>query len=459
MTYPSVDDYRRAVQNPAKVFTTPDLQRATFATHPVMRVPIPATGSTAAVFQAEVAGQQQALRFFTREDARGRERYEALGSHLTRTGVLSSQVARSTWQDDAVRIRDRAWPVVRMEWIEGRTLERYVGHLVEQGDTGALGALARAWRKLMCGMQTDRFAHGDLQHGNVLVDQQGRLRLVDLDAVWIEELNGYAAPDESGHPNYQRKDLVWGMRMDTFPGLVIYLSLRALAVNPQPWHTLHNEDNLLFTREDFEHPSTTPAWKHLAAIRDPAVDKLIDQLRLACQPSWKPVDDFDALLARAGEAVRTTASTTSPWWEQAAADAKYSSRPTPSPEPTDGSLPPPPKKDPNAGSQQRPGTGPTSEQQWSHGTSQQTTTGPRAGSEYWGTKKEEELKTRDGRHWKSLCLAAILGSAFGLVVAAMTASAHGSAGAAFTVAFLCVGLLTYLIALGIFGGRPPKQGP
>ena len=52
-------------------------------------------------------------------------------------------------------------------------------------------------------MQRAEFAHGDLQHGNVLVDQEGQLRLVDFDSVWIPQLQGQPAPTESGHPNYQ----------------------------------------------------------------------------------------------------------------------------------------------------------------------------------------------------------------------------------------------------------------
>ncbi|MDQ2706917.1 MAG: hypothetical protein M3Z25_04470 [Actinomycetota bacterium] len=73
--------------------------------------------------------------------------------------------------------------MVRMQWVEGRTLDEYVGHLVAAGDVPAIGALAGTWRDLVRRMQTARFAHGDLQHGNVLIDTRGTLRLVDLDYV------------------------------------------------------------------------------------------------------------------------------------------------------------------------------------------------------------------------------------------------------------------------------------
>ena len=40
-------------------------------------------------------------------------------------------------------------------------------------NTDALGKLASRWLKLVDELQRARFAHGDLQHGNVIIDQQG----------------------------------------------------------------------------------------------------------------------------------------------------------------------------------------------------------------------------------------------------------------------------------------------
>ena len=58
----------------------------------------------------------------------------------------------------------------------------------------------------------------------MLVDTHGTLRLVDFDCAWIEDFAGGAPPAETGHHNYQPPGRPWGRWMDTFPGLVIYLS-------------------------------------------------------------------------------------------------------------------------------------------------------------------------------------------------------------------------------------------
>jgi Ser/Thr protein kinase RdoA (MazF antagonist) len=72
--------------------------------------------------------------------------------------------------------------MIWMQWVEGRTLDRY---LVQGPDREAIGVLAESWRDPVRRMQTARFAHGDLQHGNVLVDGDGTPRLVDFDCSWI----------------------------------------------------------------------------------------------------------------------------------------------------------------------------------------------------------------------------------------------------------------------------------
>ncbi|MGH3181622.1 MAG: hypothetical protein ACRDOE_06925, partial [Streptosporangiaceae bacterium] len=106
-----------------------------------------------------------------------------------------------------------------------------------------------------------------------MVDQEGRLRLVDFDGVWIPQLAGQSPPTEFGHPNYQHPlQHVWGRWLDTFSALVIYLSLVALGKAPGLWLALYNSKNLLFAKNDFFPPFKTEAWKQLAAMGNPQVD-------------------------------------------------------------------------------------------------------------------------------------------------------------------------------------------
>jgi hypothetical protein len=243
-----------------------------------------------------VGGVEQALRFFTREDAATDRHYTAINEHF-RARDLTAYVATCRWRDNAVEVRGERYPMVQMEWINGKPLDKHVAGLVEAADLAAVEKLARTWRDLLRTIQRAGFAHGDLQHGNVLVDTQGRLRLVDFDCSWIETLAGSTSSPETGHRDYQHPSRVRGPWMDTFSGLVIYLSLTALAAGLDGWDDLHNGDNLLFVAADFRPPHATPVWHAIAALDDPWVNKLADTLRECCAADWTPTCELEILLS------------------------------------------------------------------------------------------------------------------------------------------------------------------
>jgi eukaryotic-like serine/threonine-protein kinase len=310
MDMPTAEDYIRAVQNPQLAFRQPRLKQARFDVHPLLGIPMPASGTTAIVFKATVDGQSQALRFLTRPDAASQHRYTALNHYFTERD-LTRDVATSQWIDDAITVNGRPWPMLQMQWVEGQTLNNYVEDLVEAEDTASILSLAAAWRELVRRIQAARFAHGDLQHGNVLVEGDGTLRLVDFDSAWIEPFAGAAPPPESGHRNYQRVDRPWGPWMDTFPGLVVYLSLLALGRSTKAWEHLHTGENLLFSGQDFSPPYQTQTWWQLTQLSDPQLAAMADRLKVCCAPTWSATSDMETLLAAP-----------LPWWARTGTVAK-----------------------------------------------------------------------------------------------------------------------------------------
>jgi len=195
--------------------------------------------------------------------------------------------------------------------------------------------------------------HGDLQHGNIMVNQEGQLRLVDFDDIWIPELAGMAAPTEFGHRNYQypgRKGTNgWGRWADTFSALVIYLSLAALGKDPGLLLPLYNKDNLLFEKADFYSPFLTQAWIKLAPLRDPDVNQLAGRLQECCAPTWVPDKSLEMML-EPRPARPTPAPSARRWWENEAAtpavEAPPSSWPSAMKSPPTAVLPAPPPLSP-----------------------------------------------------------------------------------------------------------------
>ena len=316
------------------MFTVPKLQAAEFVWDSLG--PTLARGSSAVVFQASVEGKPHALRCYIRNDASSRDRYSALDAYLA-AHDLSPYVSGTTWLDGAIQVNRAAWPVLTMDWIDGRTLNEYVDFLVVSSNAAALTTLAAKWRGLVALLQSSEFAHGDLQHGNVMVDQEGRLRLVDFDGVWIPQLAGQAPPTEFGHPNYQHPlQHVWSRWLDTFSALVIYLSLVALGKDPGLWLALYNSKNLLFAKNDFFPPFKTEAWKQLASLGDPQVDELVRRLQECCDPNWVSTKSLEMTLdQQAVTPARQPIPVEQRWWEKkpvavaGSADDGPASRPRP----------------------------------------------------------------------------------------------------------------------------------
>jgi hypothetical protein len=334
--FPSVADYFKAVQAPKRAFTVPSLKTAEFEWDSLG--PRLARGASAVVFTAKVGGDRKAVRCYIREDASNRERYSKLDEYLD-SHDLNPYVSPATWLDSAIKVNGATWPVLQMVWIEGRTLDEYVEYLVANYNKGTLTTLATNWRELVKLMQSVEFAHGDLQHGNVMVDQAGALRLVDYDGVWIPQLASMARPTEYGHNNYQHPgSQEWGRWFDTFSALVIYLCLVALDKNPKLWPTLYNGTNLLFTNADFRHPSETPTWQKLADLRDAEVDELARRLRDCCDPFWVADKSLEETLE--GKTVAPPSPVPAgvegvEWWKKSptASSGLPSPQPSPSPRP------------------------------------------------------------------------------------------------------------------------------
>ena len=142
-----------------------------------------------------------------------------------------------------------AWyPIVKMEWVQGELLSRFVESRLREPE--ALRRVAAQWRGgPTASLRGLRIAHNDLQHGNVMVQDDGSIRLVDYDGMFLPQFRGERSA-ELGHRHYQHPQRTaedYDENIDNFPSLVIYLSLLAVVADPALW-AFHNEDNLVLTR-------------------------------------------------------------------------------------------------------------------------------------------------------------------------------------------------------------------
>ena len=198
--YPSAGDYMEAIQSPRACFPVGDLRRAAVVQDP-LGLPAVHAGNFAYVFQLRLAnGKVVAARCFARYLADRQRRYTLMSRYVSER--CPRYLTGFSYEPRGIRVRDAWYPLLRMDWVEGLPLNRHVEQALE--DQAALRRLSVQWRELVSNLERHGIAHGDLQHGNVLVEPAtGQLRLVDYDAMWVPGfVNGLQAA-ELGHRNFQ----------------------------------------------------------------------------------------------------------------------------------------------------------------------------------------------------------------------------------------------------------------
>lgn len=262
MSWPAPQDYNEAVQNPHLAFADADLMLGQPELTP-LGLPRPISGNFACVYKMQTSNGTWAARCFMKEVPDLQERYKAISEYLAQ-GRLPYTVP-FTYNPRGLRVQGRPFPLLKMQWVQGQSLNTFVEEVLGYPDT--LLSTARFWAKMMGDLRAANVAHGDLQHGNVLVvgDQ---LRLVDYDGMFVPALAGKES-NELGHRNYQlpsRTALDYGPYLDNFSAWVIYVSLIALAVHPEFWQAHGGGDEcLLFRKADFEDPGASALLRDLLA--------------------------------------------------------------------------------------------------------------------------------------------------------------------------------------------------
>jgi WD40 repeat protein len=298
-------DYNEAVQSPAVNFADPDLCQGKAVVN-ALGLPMPCAGNFADVYQVCCPdGARWAVKCFTREVPGLRERYAAIGEHLARARLPFTVEFR--YLEQGVRVRGQWYPVLKMEWVEGLLLNEFVRGALDK--PAALEALARIFVRLQRRLRAAHVAHGDLQHGNILLVLDAgtgslALKLVDYDGMYVPAL-AQNRSGEVGHPAYQHpqrlREQSYGPEVDRFPLLVIYCALRALIAGGRAlWDRYDNGDNLLFRQQDLEAPSKSALLYELLALGDPSVRFLAGRLIDGARKPLEQAPTLEELTAEAG---------------------------------------------------------------------------------------------------------------------------------------------------------------
>ncbi len=280
MAWPTPQDYSEAVQHPALNFENPELKNGQVETTP-LGLPRPRSGNFATVFKIKCKERNWAVRCFLRKVTDQRERYAAISKDLSPLKI--PYMVGFEYIPKGILVKGTWYPILKMEWAEGELLDKFVHEHLH--DSNTLQTLAKRWVTMIKTLEKAGIAHCDLQHGNVLVDNN-ELKLIDYDGMFVPSLKG-SESNELGHVNYQhpsRTNTDFRADIDRFSAWVIYISLVSLSIDPSLWDKNNGGDEcILLRKEDFEHPDSSKFLQFLIQHKNAHLKSLGIKFQQICK--------------------------------------------------------------------------------------------------------------------------------------------------------------------------------
>lgn len=236
------------------------------------------SGSFASVYHIQTGTDELAVRCFLHHFADQQRRYAAISEFLLQRRLPC--MVGFEYLPAGIRIGDGRFPVLKMDWVSGKSLLDWLkqhGHNRED-----LRQVCDQFAEMCSVLSQVGIAHGDLQHGNILVTDAGLLTLVDYDCMFVPALAGRKS-HELGHRHYQhpqRDKAHFGAYLDNFSAWSIYTSLYCLWQDPALLSkTTAGEESLLFRDDDYCWPDDSPTFKMLEQHENESIRKAAAKLR------------------------------------------------------------------------------------------------------------------------------------------------------------------------------------
>lgn len=264
MALPRGDEYNQAIQNPRTSFSDIVLQACQVETTP-LGLPKPYSGGFTTTYKLVNHHSSWAVRCFTREISDLQKRYQSIGNFISKNN--SDLLVEANFLQNGIKINGVFHPIIKMKWLDGEPLSNYLSKVYNQKST--IERLIQEFINLIKRLESFGIAHGDLQHGNIIV-KNDKLFLIDYDGMYLPDISSLQV-NELGHPNFQhpkRTARDYNNSIDRFSSIVIYTALKAISVAPSLWNKYDNGDNILFRGQDFANPSNSQLIKDLAGYSE-----------------------------------------------------------------------------------------------------------------------------------------------------------------------------------------------
>ena len=287
MTYPLISEYIEAIMSAEDNFKELSYLRPVFGDD---GQPVMTSGNFAVVFKMidELDGKFYAVKCFTKEQEGRAEAYREITKELENVSspyLVSIHFLEKELFVDTDQTTETEFPVLLMDWVEGKTLDKYLRENLD--DKYALEMLAYRFSLLAQWLIPQPFAHGDLKPDNILVREDGTLVLVDYDGMYVPAMKGQKAR-ELGSPDFRhplRTENDFDEQIDDFPLVSILLSLKAISLNPLLLEQYGTYSHLLFSEKDYCNISQCKLMKELFPSEVSELNVLVSLFLFALEKS------------------------------------------------------------------------------------------------------------------------------------------------------------------------------
>jgi len=264
MKYPLRGEYDTAVRNLDKFVFDNVLKRG----KPVMQANNPHllrsyNGGKAIVYEIQTNPKKFALKCWVEDLGDLEIRYQAIDRYLNQ--IKLPYFVDFSYDEQGILVNGHKFPTIRMEWVNGIGFKTFISNNIN--NPTCIRAFADKFLAMVNSLHQNNMSHGDLQHGNIMVRDNGEICLIDYDSLYIPSLSNeedrIKGLDGYQHPN-RSKIVKLSPKSDYFSELIIYLSVLVISEKPSFWKSIEKEERLLFSKPDLVNPRSSPIFAQLA---------------------------------------------------------------------------------------------------------------------------------------------------------------------------------------------------
>ena len=257
---PSIEEIKNTISDPRNILVS---RLNGYSPIPGLLGPEQYPGGFSIVFPFTNGRDKKALRIWHKEIPEIKKRTSQISSYLSQNTQLDYFIDYE-YINNAIRFDTGIkLDAVLMDWGDGHTLKDYIDNLVHsnvdsQTKTSEIIELAKSILALFSDIHKVHISHGDLQHGNILVMDSKRIKLIDYDSLFVPTMGDKITQVTSGLSGYQhpsRSSSAYATeKNDYFSELIIITSLIYISEDINVWDdlSLMNDDySLLFNAKDY----------------------------------------------------------------------------------------------------------------------------------------------------------------------------------------------------------------